>query len=76
MSKQCVTYRVDAAELLRRTYLVTTSGGEARAAELAETGDYGLTTGETVELLEDHDRVCDFSIIDVTVEEREETPAA
>jgi hypothetical protein len=59
------TYRVEVSELLRRTYLVTTSGHESRAAELAESGDYGLT-GETVELLEDADLVCDFSLIEVS----------
>jgi hypothetical protein len=63
------TYRVEVAELLRRTYLVTTPGGEQRAAELAEESDYGAPLSESVELLEDHDFVCDFSIIKITAEE-------
>jgi hypothetical protein len=70
------TYRVVTDEKLRRTYLVTTSGDEARAAELAQTGDYGLRD-ETVELQEDYDNVCDVSILEVViVDVLEGSPAA
>jgi hypothetical protein len=65
-------YTVEVSELLRRTYVVTTPGDEARAAELAEEGDYGVTgSGETVKLLEGCDLVCDFSIIGISCEDKE-----
>jgi hypothetical protein len=59
------TYTVLATQLLRRTYRVTTAGGEDRAAQLAEEGNDGAPSGERVELIEDDDQVCDYSLIEV-----------
>lgn len=64
-TETATTYTVTTAELVRRTYFVTTAGGEARAAELAAGDDYGLTTGETVEHLEGQDEVVDVSVVEI-----------
>jgi hypothetical protein len=47
------TYIVETAELLWRTYVVTTPGDEARARLLAAEGDYGAPPDESVELAEE-----------------------
>jgi hypothetical protein len=69
MSANEATYKVVCQELLRRAYRVTTAGGETRAAWLAEGSDYLAPAGESCELIEDEDFVCDFAVIEIVIEE-------